>query len=84
MNYSYLAGNITTRAPIAIPSQYLWSGFLIVILMFVILSAILAYHWVTYGYKQKRTKLIGTIYLIGSFTFIIIATMALIAYSSSL
>jgi len=82
METAFLNGNELQNL-ITINPQIIWIVFIITLIVFVIISAIIFYHWFAYGYKFKNTLRAIIIYLVGSGFFIIISIVSAIMYTIS-
>ncbi|MBU1956434.1 hypothetical protein KKF09_02110, partial [Patescibacteria group bacterium] len=51
---------------IIINPQIVWIVFIISLIIFIIISAVIFYHWFAYNYKSKNTLRSIIIYLVGS------------------
>ncbi|OIO31812.1 MAG: hypothetical protein COZ49_00695 [Candidatus Yonathbacteria bacterium CG_4_10_14_3_um_filter_47_65] len=80
----FFPSNTTEHAPIVIPTHFLWVGLLAMLILFMIISTVLVYHWVTYGYKAATTSIAGIVYFSGSVLFVGITMIAIISYGISL
>jgi len=69
---------------IVINPKIVWITILVVLIIFLITSSFIFYHWSTYGYNSKTTSLAIKIYSIGSILFILTGIMGAIIYTSSL
>ena len=64
--------------------KFLWIGFGIIILLFAIISLILVYHWITYGYKLITTTFMGAVYFSVSFVIFSVILITLLGYSTTI
>jgi len=69
---------------VVINPKIVWIVILAVLIIFLIASAVIFYHWSTYGYNSKTTSRAIKIYLIGSGLFIATGIMGAIMYTFSI
>ena len=65
-----------------IQPKFLWIGLGVVLFLFAVVSLILVYHWITYGYKPLTTSFMGAIYFSMSFILFSIILVTLLGYST--
>ena len=65
-----------------IQPKFLWIGLGVVLFLFAVVSLILVYHWITYGYKPLTTSFMGAIYFSLSFILFSIILVTLLGYST--
>lgn len=73
-----------TNISLAATPEIVWWIFGSVIALFFIISAVFLFHWVTYSFGDKRTKLMGTLYFTVSALLLGILFFATLYYISSL
>lgn len=61
--------------------KFLWTSFGIILILFAIVSLILIYHWITYGYKPLTTGFMTALYLAVSLIIFSVILITLLAYS---
>lgn len=76
--------NYIPQRLLTIDPKIVWLFFVVIVVVFVLISTILVYHWITYSYAPKTTARAIKIYSIGSCLFILIALFGCIQYSLSL
>lgn len=64
--------------------KFLWLGLGVILLLFAIVSLILVYHWITYGYKLMATTFMGAVYFSVSFVIFSVILITLLGYSATL
>ncbi|MBU1730377.1 hypothetical protein KJ557_02385 [Patescibacteria group bacterium] len=69
---------------IIINPQIVWIVFIITLIIFIIISAVIFYHWFAYNYTSKNTLRSIIIYLVGSGFFIAISIVSAIIYTVSI
>lgn len=69
---------------ISISPEILWTGFGILFFITTVLSIVLLYHWVSYGYKPIKTGFAGSIYFMGTIVLVGVIFFAIISYLGSL
>ncbi len=62
--------------------KFIWIGLGVTLFLFAIISLILVYHWITYGYKPLVTSFMGAIYFSMSFVLFSIILVTLLGYST--
>jgi hypothetical protein len=72
-------GTIASIAP-----KFLWYGFGILLVLVTIISLVLLYHWVAYGYKHVKTSAIGALYFSGVLVLMGVIFFAIISYTATL
>jgi len=70
--------NLDAISSLSIDHNVLWIIFGLLVFIFLIVSAILLFHWRRYGMKNSRIILSETIYLIGGGIFLFSALVALL------
>lgn len=80
------SGFVKHGAPIDIlvNPKFLWTGLGVVAVLFVIISLVLIYHWISYGYKPMTTGMMAAIYLSMSFVMFSVMLITIIAYSTTI
>ena len=61
--------------------KILWILFVVAVILYLIMSAILYYHWSTFSYALNKKKKISIIYFIGSGILFSILLLAVIVFS---
>ncbi len=69
---------------IAISPKILWIGFGVVLVLTIIMSIVLLYHFASYGYKPVKTGIMGSIYVIGAIVILGVMFFAILSYTNSL
>lgn len=64
--------------------KIMWLGFVIIMILFGIISIALFYHWLNFSYKPQKVKLMSSIYLTGSFIFLGLILFGIISYFFSI
>lgn len=64
--------------------KFLWMGLGVILLLFTIISLILVYHWIVYGYKPMKIVLMGTVYVCVSLVIFSIILITLLEYSTAI
>jgi hypothetical protein len=59
-------------------TPFLWAVFGLVILVWVMYSSVLLYHWVRYGYQSSSVMIASITYFVGSGLLIFISLVALL------
>jgi hypothetical protein len=65
---------------INVPSEVLWGIFLIVVVIFSMISWVLVHHWNYYGIKGNNKIFAKSLYFIGGLTILVIAILLLGSY----
>ena len=78
-----LAGKKILQLTLALSPKILWWGLLGIATLFAVITIILFYHWIAYGYRPVKTGFMGTIYLAGSLVLLGIMFIAATAYTTS-
>jgi len=68
-----------TQPPVFFTVSTLWLGFLVVIGVFAIMSAILLYHWNKYAFDRNAPRRAMTIYFSVSGVFILLIVVSLLS-----
>ena len=63
--------------------KFLWIGLGVILLLFAIISLILVYHWITYGYKLITTTFMGAVYFSVSFVMFSVILITLLGYGAT-
>ena len=65
--------------PIALNSQtILWAFFGVVVLIYIVVSLVLVYHWRRYSLRNRRIAFAETVYFFVSISVLVVALFALI------
>jgi len=64
--------------------KILWVSAGVLLLFFVIISLILVYHWITYGYKATTVTLAMLVYFAGAFVIFSVILITLLAYGNAI
>jgi hypothetical protein len=73
-----------TPIDIIINPKFLWAGFGVVVILFAVISFMLIYHWIAYGYKPVTTGMMAAIYLSMSFVMFSVMLITIITYSTTI
>ena len=82
--YEIGARSTETQYVLTIHPQILWIGIAIAIIIFLVFSGVIMYHWSAYGYAPKTISRVTKIYGAGAILFIAIAISGAIMYTLSL
>lgn len=72
-----------TFSPLSINGRVIWLFFAFVILVWILATLILEYHWKNYAVGEKKISQIRLSYRIGSAFLLIILFLSVLAYSFS-
>lgn len=73
-----------TPIDIMIDPRFLWVGLGGVALLFTIVSLILIYHWIAYGYRPITTGVMAAVYLSLSFVIFSVMLVTIVSYSATI
>lgn len=66
--------------PIEITTSHLWTILSLVVIFFVIATAVLSHHWSYYGIKGNRNIFAKSLFFIGSFFMIFFMVVLILVY----
>lgn len=75
-----MIGNFRERLTDFIPPVLLWIVFLVIILIFIVVSVALTYHWKNYNVDSKVVKRIKKVYFGVSGVFLLAMLVGVISY----
>lgn len=75
-----MIGNFRERLTDFIPPVLLWIIFLVIILIFIVVSVALTYHWKNYNVDSKVVKRIKKVYFGVSGVFLLAMLVGVISY----
>ncbi|MCK5026938.1 MAG: hypothetical protein KAS07_00815 [Candidatus Pacebacteria bacterium] len=76
--------NEVSKPAFFITPTMLWLVFAVVFVLFAVISAVIIYHWYTYGYAPKAVSRVLKVYFFGSGCIVISAIASIILYTTSL
>ena len=75
-----MIGDFRERLTDFIPPVLLWMVFLVIILIFIVVSAALTYHWKNYNVDSKVVRQIKRVYFWVSGVFLLAMLVSVISY----
>jgi len=79
MSFFYLMKDIN----FTLDPKILWIVFIAALIIASIFAAVLLYHWITYSYAPKQTKMAVIIFGVGAGLLIVIALASIITFTLS-
>ena len=75
-----MIGNFRERLTDFIPPVLLWIVFLVIILIFIVVSVALTYHWKNYNVDSKVVKRVKKVYFLVSGSLLLAMLVSVILY----